>query len=427
MFIWNLSQKQSPTLTCLSKKHKMEEKDGDSIPRQIARTSSTESVSAVYLVVGHGVTCPAYSVFKVNPPAVVGGGGDDDGDTPVPLPQHLARLPSKHCMSFVPVRSRRHAPWIVGVGGNTGIRDYGPETIVFDTNACKVVSGPKLLSTKLCPILVPMGERIYALAGMPCVTGDINFVPWFEVLDLSMARVIDNASGCCLLDCEWKPLPRPPFFPWDLTPTVYIFPPVVTVKSHVAVGSYILLSITGHGQKGTHMFDTETQQWAKLDDKDLPFIGRAIPLQGTLLFLGSSNTSDEITAYKIDVSVSSSVASPSTITAGHMYFLSIVEIQMLTYLEDEEEIVTGCKLISFDYPAGNPGFCSLNWVNNDPHISFDFPQHVGELVTIRAYSNVDYLESTRALVISNQWKQVYSIYDPLRRLSSPCLAGVISL
>lgn len=262
---------------------------------------------------------------------------------------------------------------------------------------------------------------------MPCVTGDINFVPWFEVLDLSMARVIDDASGCRLLDCEWKPLPRPPFFPWDLTPTDYIFPPVVTVMSHVAVGSYILLSITGHGQKGTHMFDTETQQWAKLDDKDLPFIGRAIPLQGTLLFLGSSNTSDEITAYKIDVSVSSSVASPSTITAGHMYSLSIVEIQMLANLEDEEEIVTGCKLISFDYPAGNSGFCSLNWVNNDPHVSFDFPQHVGELVTIRAYSKVDYLESTRALVISSQLKQVYSIYDPLRRLSSPCLAGVISL
>ncbi|KAF0935592.1 hypothetical protein E2562_034980 [Oryza meyeriana var. granulata] len=400
----------------------MEKKAGDSIPRQIARTSSssrcgtdTESPS-VYLVVGHGVTRPAYSVFKV--PAGGGGGdSDSDDDTPVPLPPHPARLASKHCMCFVPVQSR-HGPWIVGVGGNSA-RDYGPETIVFDTKTCKAIPGPKLLSTKLCPVLLTFGERIYALATMPAVTGDVNFVPWFEVLDLSMARV-DDGSGC-LVDCEWKALPRPPFFPWDLTPTDYIFPPQVTVKSHVAVGSYILLSITG--QTGTHMFDVETEQWAKLDDKDLPFIGPAIP-QGTL-FLGLSNATEELTAYKINV-CASAVASPSAITAGCLS-LSIVEIQIVTN-EAEEEIVSTGRFISLNYPAGNPGFCSFKWCNDDPlefRIS-SLPQHVRELVTITAYSTVDYLESTRTLVISTQWKQVYSIYDPLRRLSSPCLQGIIS-
>ncbi|KAF0935590.1 hypothetical protein E2562_034980 [Oryza meyeriana var. granulata] len=356
----------------------MEKKAGDSIPRQIARTSSssrcgtdTESPS-VYLVVGHGVTRPAYSVFKV--PAGGGGGdSDSDDDTPVPLPPHPARLASKHCMCFVPVQSR-HGPWIVGVGGNSA-RDYGPETIVFDTKTCKAIPGPKLLSTKLCPVLLTFGERIYALATMPAVTGDVNFVPWFEV----------------------------------------------TVKSHVAVGSYILLSITG--QTGTHMFDVETEQWAKLDDKDLPFIGPAIP-QGTL-FLGLSNATEELTAYKINV-CASAVASPSAITAGCLS-LSIVEIQIVTN-EAEEEIVSTGRFISLNYPAGNPGFCSFKWCNDDPlefRIS-SLPQHVRELVTITAYSTVDYLESTRTLVISTQWKQVYSIYDPLRRLSSPCLQGIIS-
>uniref|UniRef100_A0A0D3FT21 Uncharacterized protein n=1 Tax=Oryza barthii TaxID=65489 RepID=A0A0D3FT21_9ORYZ len=270
-----------------SKKQKLAKEDED------ARSSDTEPPS-VYLVVGHGVTRPSYSVFKVNPhlPA----NADDGGDTPLPLPPYLAHLTGKHCMSFVPVRSRRHAPWIVGVGGSSA-RNCGPdETIVFDTEMRKEILGPNLLSTKLCPILLPFGDKIYNLARRPVVTGD------------------------------------------DLTPTDYIFPPVVTIKSHVAVASYILLSITG--QSGTHMFDVETEEWRKLDDNDLPFHGRAVPLQGTgTLYLGLSNTSNEITAHRIKVvSAASAVASPSITPAGCLS-LSIVEIRMVTNFEEDEEII----------------------------------------------------------------------------------------
>uniref|UniRef100_A0A0E0GY07 DUF1618 domain-containing protein n=1 Tax=Oryza nivara TaxID=4536 RepID=A0A0E0GY07_ORYNI len=406
-----------------SKKQKLAKEDEED-----ARIRDTESPSSVYLVVGHGVTRPSYSLFKVNPhlPA----NADDGGDTPLPLLPYLAHLTGKHYMSFVSVRSRRHAPWIVGVGGSSA-RNYGPdETIVFDTVMRKEISGPKLLSTKLCPILLPFGDKIYALARRPAVTGDVNFVPWFEVLYLSVARVDDDASDR-LVGCEWRPLPRPPFFPWDLTPTDYIFPPVVTVKSHVAVASYILLSITG--QTGTHMFDVETEEWRKLDDNDLPFHGRAVPLQGTgTLYLGLSNTTNAITAYRIKVvSAASAVASPSITPTGCLS-LSIVEIRMVTNFEDEEEIVSTGRFIFLDHLPDRPGFCSFTWSNDDPLQFSSLPEHTKELLTIRAYTtegplSQDYLESTRTLVISNQWKQVYSICDTVRGLSFPCLAGAISL
>lgn len=360
----------------------------------------------MYLVVGHGATHPAYSVIKVNPFA--DGGGDD---APTPIPRHLARLEVKHGMSFVPVRSR-HGPWIVGVGGNSP-RDYGPETIVFDTNTKEVIPGPKLMSTKLFPALLPVGSRIYALARIPAMKGEVNFVPWFEVLDLSQAQVVDGH----LVNCKWEQLPRPPFFPWELSPRQYLFPPEVFVESYVAVDSYILLSITE--QKGTHMFNVRTEEWAKLDDKDLPFSGGAIP-HGAL-FLGLSKPTRAITAYKI--TVCANAASSSSIGEG-CPSLSIVEFPVVTDMEAKED-VSGGKLVSL----GNHGFCSFTCCNDDPVPSL---RHTQELVTMRTYKtedqlSQDHLKPIPYIVISNKWEQVYSICDPLRRLTWPCLRAVISL
>jgi hypothetical protein len=81
----------------------------------------------MYLVAGHQVSHPSYSVYKVNPFA--GGGGDSAKR--IRRLKSIASLYAKHCMAFVPVRSK-HGPWIVGVGGDIA-EDYGPETIVFDT------------------------------------------------------------------------------------------------------------------------------------------------------------------------------------------------------------------------------------------------------------------------------------------------------
>ncbi|EER97005.1 hypothetical protein BDA96_02G267900 [Sorghum bicolor] len=388
---------------------------GDSVPCHIARISSYDTVSpSIYLVVGHQISHPAYSVYKVNPFADGGGGGGDSAKRIRRL-KSTARLYAKHCMAFVPLRSK-HGPWIVGVGGDIA-EDYGPETIVFDTKTQQVITGPKLLSTKLCPVLLTVGSKIYALSRSPNVNGEIDFVPWFEVLDLSQAQVVD---GRRLVNCEWKEMPRPPFFPWELTPRQYMFPPEITVESYVAVGSCILVSVTGRqtAAAGTHMFDTETEQWVKLDDKGLPFIRGAIP-HGPLLFLGLSprskefTASKEITAYKI-----------KTVATG-CPSLSIDEFPMATDCEVEEELVSSSKFVSL----GDHSFCSFDCrsISRTPG-----PQHMGELVSMRAYTienplSLDRLKHGYTLLVSNHWKQVYSVRDTFRGLPCPCLEGVIYL
>ncbi|XP_044346343.1 uncharacterized protein, partial [Triticum aestivum] len=359
---------------------------------------------SVYLVVGHDVTRPAYSIVKVNP-------FFPRRRAPIPIPGHLVRLESKHCMSFVAVRSR-HGPWIVGVGGNAPI-DYGPETIVFDTRTHQVIPGPKLVSTKLCPILLPVGDRIYALTRYPAMKGGINFVPWFQVLDLSQARVVSGR----LVDCKWEQLPRPPCFPWELSPRHYIFPPMVRVRSFVSVSSCILVSMDE--QKGTHMFNLETQQWSKLDDKNLPFTGGAVP-HGPL-FLGFSTAAKRIAAYNITVCATDS-PSPS-ITAGSLS-LSITEFPVVD--EAGEEVVSNGKFVSL----GNHGFCSFRCRTDD--LVLGTLEHTRELVTMRAYAteehlSQDHLKSVRNVVISSQMEQVYSVRDSLRGLSWPSLVDVISL
>ncbi|CAL5082234.1 unnamed protein product [Urochloa decumbens] len=381
-------------------KRKLEKTARDSVPCQITRSSSDSP--SVYLVVGHEISHPAYSVYKVKP--LPDGGG---GDRPMRIRRRLrpaASLYAKLSMAFVPVQSRL-GPWIVGVGGDLANEDYGPETIVFDTVTQEVITGPKLVSTKMCPVLLPIGDRIYALSRNPSVKEEPDFVPWFEVLDLSQVEVVQGR----LMNCEWKEMPRPPFFPWELTPRQYIFPPEVNVKSYVAVGSCILVSVTG--QTGTHMFDTETEQWAKLDDKDLPFVGGAIP-HGPLLFLGLSRAVEKITAYKI------------TVTTG-CPSLSIVEFPMVTDWEVEKEIVSSSRFVSL----GNHGFCSFKCRSIDRTPG---PKYEGELVSMRAYTienplSQGHLESIRNVLVSNQQKQIYNVRDSFRGLDSPSLEAVISL
>ncbi|GJM98357.1 hypothetical protein PR202_ga15360 [Eleusine coracana subsp. coracana] len=244
-------------------------------------------------------------------------------------------------MCFVPVRSR-HGPWIVGVGGNTA-RDYGPETIVYNIKTGDVILGPKLLSTKSYPVVLPIGDRI--LARKPSVKGEVNFVPWFEVLDLSQAQVAD-----------------------------------------------------GH-LTGTYMFDTVTEQWAKLDDGDLPFAGGATP-HGHL-FLGFSRSSKEITLYKI--AICASAASPSI--KAECSSLSIAEFRVVADMEAGEHVASSGRFVSLGN-HDNPGFCSFRCCSNNT-APFDF-EHTRELVTMRTYTSEsqDQLQSTRALLISKRWKQM---------------------
>ncbi|KAK3130469.1 hypothetical protein QOZ80_6BG0493840 [Eleusine coracana subsp. coracana] len=206
--------------------------------------------------------------------------------------------------------------------------------------------------------------------------------------------------------------------PWELTPTQYLFPPEVIIKSYVVLGSCILLSVTG--QTGTYMFDTVTEQWAKLDDGDLPFAGGATP-HGHL-FLGFSRSSKEITLYKI--AICASAASPSI--KAECSSLSIAEFRVVADMEAGEHVASSGRFVSLGN-HDNPGFCSFRCCSNNT-APFDF-EHTRELVTMRTYTSEsqDQLQSTRALLISKRWKQVYSICDTTRRLTCPCLEDVMSL
>jgi hypothetical protein len=350
------------------------------------------------MLVAHGCVRPAYSVFKVDPHA---GGGNGAPCRP------LARLKCKHDKSFVPVRSK-HGAWIVGVGGVSTKRHYGPETVIFDTESHEVITGPDPGSTKPNPVLLAVGERIYAVARWPSVNGTvddaldgrINFLPWFEVLDLSQAQVV----GGCLTGCEWRPLPRPPFFPWSLNLRRYITRDTFdfTVSSYASVGCYLLFSVAAH--PGTYAFDTENERWTTVDEKNsLPFIRAAIP-HGPELFLGVSMATKAITAYKISVSAGASLA--------------IVEIPVVSYLPGDEEVTTG-KLLSLGIDRG---FCSLRCWSVDE--SWD-PPYLRAHIRMIAYGTEGF--EGKCLDVSKKRKQLYQIHDPARTLDEPCVAAVFSI
>ncbi|EMS52008.1 hypothetical protein TRIUR3_20826 [Triticum urartu] len=356
--------------------------------------SNEEREPSPYLVVGHGSVSPAFSVFKVEP--YTDGGG---GDTPVSIPRRLARLKCKHNMCFVPLtlKDRR---WIVGVGGSSTKNYYGPGTIVFDTEKQLVIRGPEPKSIKSLPILLPIDQKIYSLSRSPSVKGPLDYLPWFEVLDLSQAQAVDGR----LTNCKWRSLQRPPFFPWELTPRQYCCPPRVAVESYVAVGSHILVSVTG--RVGTYAFDTKgSKKWVTVDDQnDLPFSDGAIP-HGRGLFLGLSSTTKAITGYKIIMGTSS---------------LSVVEIPVVSDLEDEEPVARSHNFVSLGIDSG---FCLVTcWsVDETP-----YPPHRRAHIRVRTYKTDDFVESEgKCLVVSKQWMQVYKICDLIRTLDEPCLVGVV--
>ncbi|KAK1625869.1 hypothetical protein QYE76_000184 [Lolium multiflorum] len=142
----------------------------------------------------------------------------------------LVTLEIEGSRTFVSVQTRRYK-WIVVVGSC--------HSIVFDTETEDVIHGPKLINGKECPVLVAVEDKIYALSSFPKVKGKLDFEPWFEVLDLSHATVVDG----CLEDCAWEELPSPPCFLCQQDAQEFLCPHVVIVESYVVVGSYILMSI----------------------------------------------------------------------------------------------------------------------------------------------------------------------------------------
>ena len=186
--------------------------------------------------------------------------------------------------SFISLRSRRRS-WVVGVGGDSG------EVIIFDTKSLDpdkaVIHGPNLMSAKRCPVLTAVGDKIYAFCKRPSWTSDPDFPPWFEVLDVSKARVVSDGGLQRLKGCSWSSLLIPPCIPWKLKPwEYYISLSCAMLTSYVLVAPYILVSYD-QPSWGTHAFDTDSHEWHKIHDNPLPFVGRAS--RHGPIFLASSN------------------------------------------------------------------------------------------------------------------------------------------
>ncbi|KAM0856760.1 hypothetical protein ACQ4PT_048901 [Festuca glaucescens] len=189
----------------------------------------------------------------------------------------LATLEIEGSRTFVSVQTWSRK-WIVAVGSC--------HPIVFHTETEDVIHGPKLINGKECPMLVAVEDKIYALSSFPKVKGKLDFEPWFKVLELSQATVVDG----CLEDCAWEELPSPPCLPCRLDAQEFFCPPMVIVASYVVVGSYILMSIRSD-QHTTYAFDTVSTKWQKVHgSKSLPFIGCPTPQHDVAgLYLGESS------------------------------------------------------------------------------------------------------------------------------------------
>nr|CAB3464554.1 unnamed protein product [Digitaria exilis] len=207
-------------------------------------------------------------------------------------------------MSFVSLPS---SEWIIGVGGVPGA------TIIIDDDTeppTKVIRGPNLLAAKRYPILAAVGDKVYALCISPSYKTEPDFVPWFEVLDLSKGTVTEAADGSLRLDgCSWEELAWPSCFPRRLSPTDYLHPPIKNVRAYVVVPPYVLLSINPEMPSScTYAFDTNSGEWHTINNSSLPFLGLAVPHgpRGCCVFLGSSQKDGRVYAYHIRVSTSSS-------------------------------------------------------------------------------------------------------------------------
>uniref|UniRef100_A0A0D9XWT1 DUF1618 domain-containing protein n=1 Tax=Leersia perrieri TaxID=77586 RepID=A0A0D9XWT1_9ORYZ len=284
----------------------------------------SEFVKPVYLVAAREVEQKAqYSVLKIDA---------DAGDV-----RTVAELPGdERGMSFVAAHSN-HGSWIVGVGG--GLR---ANTIIFDPSTLKTFHGPRLGYPKHKPVLISHGTEVYAISGRPKVKPYMDCEPWFECLSFK--------DGVPSKECgrlvSWRHLPPPPFFPCLIDPYEFRHPPEISVSSYAAVGSYIVLSPEPALVAGTYAFHVVNKTWDKVHDKNLPFLGQAVPLGGSLFVAcpisnNSIAASTSASVFHMDINFSV-VSTPS---------LSIQEFKVVTS-EDNVPWPLFC-------PMGKGSFCCI--------------------------------------------------------------------
>ncbi|CAN6162781.1 unnamed protein product [Urochloa humidicola] len=406
-------QKKSAEMKTTTKKPEEKAGGNQEEKSQIEKILSGSEVQSpsLYLVVRHAVECPAYSVYRIKHPLV-------SADHPRPVPCRVKYLDAEHDMSFAAVSSRRRS-WIVGVGGFRGRQDGRGQTIVFDCKTGLVAKGPRPTASKYGPVLFVVGEKVYALARMPNVWRQPDFAPWFEVLDLSGASFVDGK----LTGCVWLPLPSPPLFPILNMEGIRIDsgPTLVEVESYAVVGHYILLSIVTDPftdqEAGTVAFDTITDKWHYVDrQKNLPFIGEAVPYDG--LYLGKSKSEEwnDLTAYRISLTkTNGTYPTPK---------LSIVEVPIIATADST--VPSG----QFFASLGKGVICAIgcsteNWTGNEELKMDDIYINIHSCVYAEEESET---KLPRELVLSNKPAMyAFSVQEPIYELIAPSLVAALRI
>uniref|UniRef100_A0A0D9XNZ5 DUF1618 domain-containing protein n=1 Tax=Leersia perrieri TaxID=77586 RepID=A0A0D9XNZ5_9ORYZ len=215
-------------------------------------------------------------------------------------------------------------------------------TIIFDPSTLKTFHGPRLGYPKHKPVLISQGTEVYAISGRPKVKPYMDCEPWFECLSFK--------DGIPSKECgrwvPWRHLPPPPFFPCFVDPHEFRHPPEISISSYAAVGSYIVLSPQPALVVGTYAFHVVNKTWDKVHDKNLPFLGQAVPL-GESLFAACPISNNSIAA-----STSASVFHMSiNFSAVSTPSLSIQEFKVVTS-EDNVPWPLFC-------PMGKGSFCCI--------------------------------------------------------------------
>nr|CAB3459743.1 unnamed protein product [Digitaria exilis] len=387
---------------------------------QIEKIPSGSEVRSpsLYLVVRHAVVRPAYSVYRIKHPLV-------SADHPLPVPCRVKYLDAEHDMSFAAVSSRRRS-WIVGVGGFRGRQGGRGQTIVFDCKTGLVAKGPSPMASKYQPVLFVVGEKVYALAHMPNVWRQPDSAPLFEVLDLSDASCVDGK----LTGCDWFPLPPLPLFPClnmeGVRIRVAIFPAEVGIRP-VNSGDGPPAGLTGRGpirqlgrgrdpftdeEAGTVAFDTITDRWHYVDrQKNMPFIGEAVPYDGLYLGRSKSKEWDDLTAYQLSMTKTNGTYQTPR--------LSIEEVPIIapTYMPGQFFASLGKGVICA------VGCSTQNWTGNEELEMDD--------IYINIHTCVDAKEESKTkwpgeLMLPNKPAMyAFSVQEPIYQLIAPSLAAAL--
>jgi hypothetical protein len=349
-----------------TKRHRGDDTTGS--PPKLARpgNDTVESTAAEFakpvFVVGAPTAeqPPSYSVFMVDAAAVAGG-----SDEP-PIARPLAGgLPgAEHGMSFVTAHSK-HGTWIVGVGGPEG------STIIYDPSTPgATLEGPELSVPKEEPILISHGGKVYAISRRPKVHIRLNldFPPWFESLSFKKGVPCVYRDGCP----SWKGLPPPPCFPCFLDPMEFRYPPDISVSSYAAIGSHILLSLQQEGT-GTFAFHVVEKTWEKVCDKNLPFVGQAVPIGGSL-FAACGAVPNNASVFHMSIEASTPVV-PGKLTTSLIQEFTVAS-------EGEIPRLLLC-------PLGRGSFCSVKLGSRRQSRKAKYLKHLQIVLTAFQMDNVD--------------------------------------